>query len=214
MRMPRSREGKEAHMLLVKLAGDRLKSMHYEVTCFPRLNNKKWADMIASSGKRKIVVECLITAPQHILKRKLKNYKDFDKIIFVLPSRSKFPLEKNAKVEVWRFDVGRFERNIYPISLTDENHRTLCSIAARSKISKAEAIRRSIQKYAEYLQTLEVITYRKIGMEQTKREVEGYLKGKASVRADEISEALRIDFGLVNKVLLEMWEEGWVEPQR
>ena len=44
--------------------------------------------------------------------------------------------------------------------------------------------------------------------------IQRYLKGKDRVRADEISDALRIDFDLVNELLLELWGEGWVEPER
>lgn len=212
--MPRSQEGKEAHMRLVNLSEKRLEKMHYDVALFPRLKNKRWADIIASNGKKKIAVECLITAPRKVLKRKLKNYEDFDKIIFVLPFNVKFPLRKNANIEVWRFDVENHKRSIYPIALTLEIQQELSDIMARSKISKAEAIRRSIKKYAEYLQTLEVVAYRKIGASEARQEIEGYLKGREHVTSDEISNALNIDFDLVNKVLLGMWGEGRVEPQR
>jgi predicted ArsR family transcriptional regulator len=61
---------------------------------------------------------------------------------------------------------------------------------------------------------LEVVTYRELTKEQAKEEVKKYLKGKDRVSADEISDALRVDMGLVNEVLMELWQEGWVEPQR
>lgn len=80
-------------------------------------------------------------------------------------------------------------------------------------ISKAEAIREAIKRCAEELQSLEVVSFRKVTKRQAKEEIRRYLRGKTSVRAYEISNALRIDFELVNKVLLEMWEEGWVEPE-
>ena len=66
----------------------------------------------------------------------------------------------------------------------------------------------------KYLRGLEVITYRKVSKKQAKQEIQRYLKGKDRVRADEISDALRIDFDLVNELLLELWGEGWVEPER
>jgi len=78
--------------------------------------------------------------------------------------------------------------------------------------SKAEAIRGAIKYYAEYLRGLEVITYRKISIEQAKREIQKYLKNKDRVSADEISDTLRIDMTLVNETLLKLWQEGWVEP--
>ncbi len=203
-------------MRLLQFAENKLKSMHYEVTRFPRLENKKWADALAVRGGKRIIIECLITAPESIIKRKLQNYRSFDKVIFVLPSTARFPpIEKTDKMEVWRFDVGpTLKRNIYPVSLAARDRQALDEIAARSKISKAEAIRRAIQQYAEYLRGLEVITYRKVSKKQAKREIQRYLKGKDRVRADEISDALRIDFDLVNKTLLKLWGEGWVEPER
>jgi len=214
--VPRSREGKEVHMRLVQLAEDRLKDMHYEVVRFPRLKNKTWADILAAGDGKKIIVECLITAPESIIKRKLQNYKSFNKVIFALPATARFPLvEKSKKMEVWRFDVGPVrKRDIYPISLIEGDRQILSEIAARAKVSTAEGIRRAIRHYAEHLRGFEVITLRKVSKEQAKREIQKYLKGKNRVRADEISDALRIDLSLVNETLLELWGAGWVEPER
>lgn len=61
---------------------------------------------------------------------------------------------------------------------------------------------------------LEVVTYRELTKEQAKEEVRKYLKGKDRVNSDEISGTLRADMSLVNEVLMELWKEGWVEPQR
>ncbi|MEM2890856.1 MAG: hypothetical protein QW358_05935 [Candidatus Hadarchaeum sp.] len=104
-------------------------------------------------------------------------------------------------------------RVVYPVDLT-ECFKELNTITEKLRISKAEAVREAIKRYAEELRGLEVVSYRKLTKRQAKEEIQRYLRGKASVRADEISDALRIDFQLVNKVLLEMWEEGWVEPER
>lgn len=104
-------------------------------------------------------------------------------------------------------------RAIYPVDITD-SLKDLDAITGKLRISKAEAIRESIKHYAEQLQGLEVVTYRKATEAQAKEEIRRYLKGKATVKADEISDALHLDFDLVNRVLLKMWEEGWVEPQR
>jgi len=78
--------------------------------------------------------------------------------------------------------------------------------------SKADAIRDAIRFYADYLSGLEVIRYREIGKEEAKEEIKAYIKGKNRVSADEISDALRIDMSMINEILLELWEEGWVEP--
>lgn len=105
------------------------------------------------------------------------------------------------------------ERLVYPVDLTG-NLKDLNEITEKLRVSKAEAIREAIKHYAEHLRGLEVVTYRDLPKGQAKREIRRYLKGKTRVRADEISDALRIDFELVNEVLLELWEEGWVEPER
>lgn len=102
-------------------------------------------------------------------------------------------------------------RYVYPVDLSD-NVDDLNTIVEKLGTSKAEAIREALKHYAEYLQGLEVITYRKVSKKQAKNEIQEYLKGKERVGADEISDALRIDMTLVNEVLLELWQEGWVEP--
>lgn len=95
-------------------------------------------------------------------------------MIFVLPSTARFPfVEKTDNMEVWRFDIGPTrKRDIYPISLAEKNRQVLSEIAACSKISKAEAVRKAIRHYAEYLRGLKVITYRKVSKEQAKQEIE------------------------------------------
>lgn len=105
------------------------------------------------------------------------------------------------------------ERLVYPVDLT-ETQKELKEITEKLRISKAEAIREAIKHYAEHLQGLEVVTYRDVTKAQAKKEIQRHLKGKTRVRADEISDALRIDFDLVNETLMKLWEAGWVEPQR
>ncbi len=78
--------------------------------------------------------------------------------------------------------------------------------------TKAEAIREAIKHYAEYLEGLEVVNLRNLSEEEAKKEVQAYLKGKERVTADKVSDDLRLDLSLVNKVLLALWQEGEVEP--
>jgi hypothetical protein len=104
------------------------------------------------------------------------------------------------------------ERLIYPVDLTGRL-KDLNAITEKLRVSKAEAIREAIKHYAEYARGLEVITYRKVSREQARKEIKQYLKGRDRVWTDEISDALRIDSGLVNEVLLELWKVGWVEPK-
>lgn len=105
------------------------------------------------------------------------------------------------------------KRLVYPVDLTG-SMKDLDAITEKLRVSKADAIREAIKNYAENLRGLEVVTYRDVTKGQAKKEIQRYLKGKDRVRADEISDALRIDFDLVNELLLELWGEGWVEPER
>ncbi|ADC64757.1 conserved hypothetical protein [Ferroglobus placidus DSM 10642] len=104
------------------------------------------------------------------------------------------------------------QRYVYPVDLT-EVEKELDIIIKKLKISKAEAIREAIRHYAEELRGLEVVELRDIPREQAKREIIEFITGKERIRADEIADALRIDLSLVNDILLELWEEGYVEPE-
>ncbi len=104
------------------------------------------------------------------------------------------------------------ERLVYPVDLT-EQATDLKLISEKLGISKAEAIRESLKHYAEQLRGIEVVTYRDVGRAQAKKEVERYLRGKDRVWTDEISDALRLEPGLVNEVLMELWKVGLVEPK-
>ena len=101
---------------------------------------------------------------------------------------------------------------VYPLKLTHESQEDLARIMEKLGCSKAEAIRDAIKHYAEYLEGLEVVNLRNISEEEAKKEIWEYLKGKERVTADKISDDLRIDMFLVNKVLLTLWQEGDVEP--
>jgi hypothetical protein len=126
-----------------------------------------------------------------------------------VPSNSYTDLD-NLYIEEIHVKTGRL---VYPVDLT-ENLKDLNVITEKLRVSKAEAIRTAIKYYAEYVCGLEVVTYRKVSRKQAKKEIERYLKGKPRVWTDEISDDLLIDPGLINEVLLELWEEGWVEPKR
>ncbi len=101
---------------------------------------------------------------------------------------------------------------VYPLKLTEEDQKGLKKIMEKLGCKKGEAIRDAIRHYAEYLEGLEVVNLRDLSEEEAKKEIRAYLKGKDRVRADEISDALRLDLGLVNKALLTLWQEGEVEP--
>gem|GEM_PF-1026864 len=109
--------------------------------------------------------------------------------------------------------AAKTQRLVYPVDLT-ESLDDLNVITEKLGGSKAEAIREAIKHYAGDLRGLEVLTYREVSRGDAKKEIQRYLRGKDRVRADEISDALRIDFHLVNELLLELWQGGWVEPER
>ena len=96
--------------------------------------------------------------------------------------------------------------------LREESLKGLTKITEKLGCSKADAIRDAIKHYAEYLEGLEVVNLRNVSVDEAKQEIREYLKGKDRVSADEISDELRIDFSLVNRILLLLWEEGVVEP--
>lgn len=101
---------------------------------------------------------------------------------------------------------------VYPLKLPQDSLDALTKIIDKLGCSKAEAIRDAIKYYADYLQGLEVVNLRNLSEEEAKREIQECLRGKDRVSADEISDELRIDMGIVNKVLLGLWQEGDVEP--
>ena len=101
---------------------------------------------------------------------------------------------------------------VYPFKLTEESQRDLSKITDKLGCTKAEAIRDALRHYAEYLEGLEVVSLRDLSEEDAKEEIRAYLKDKERVRADEISNVLRLDMSLVNNALMALWQEGEVEP--
>ena len=101
---------------------------------------------------------------------------------------------------------------VYPLKLTEESQKDLIKIMEKMGYTKAEAIREAIKHYAEYLEGLEVVNLRDVSEEEARKEIKEYLKGKDRIGADEVSDSLRLDLSLVNKILLALWQEGEVEP--
>ena len=98
------------------------------------------------------------------------------------------------------------------MKIPQDIQESLEQIVNKIGCTKAEAIRDAIKYYAEYLEGLEVVNLRNISEEEAKKEVQAYLKGKDRVTADRISDELRLDLSLVNRVLLALWKESEVEP--
>ena len=108
--------------------------------------------------------------------------------------------------------IYTMQRYVYPVDLT-EVEKELNFIAEKLKVSKAEAIREAIKFYAEELRGLEVVEIRDVKIEQARKEIIEYIKGKDRVWADEIADSLRLDLSLVNDILMDLWSEGYVEPE-
>ena len=101
---------------------------------------------------------------------------------------------------------------VYPLKLTEESQKDLIKIMEKMGYTKAAAIREAIKHYAEYLEGLEVVNLRDVSEEEARKEIKEYLEGKDRIGADEVSDSLRLDLSLVNKILLALWQEGEVEP--
>ncbi len=104
------------------------------------------------------------------------------------------------------------KRHVYPVDVS-EVEDALANITTKLGCSKAEAIRDAVTHYAEYLEGIEVVEYRSLPLARVKKEVEKYIRGKTRVRADEISDALRIDMTDVNEALMQLWAEKEVAPE-
>jgi len=97
---------------------------------------------------------------------------------------------------------------VYPLKMPQDIQENLKRITGKLGCTKAEAIREAIKHYAEYLEGLEVVNLRNLPEEEAKKEIQAYLKGKERITADKISDDLRLDLSLVNRVLLALWQEG------
>ena len=104
------------------------------------------------------------------------------------------------------------KRYVYPVELDENVRKALEEITEKLGCSRADAIRDAILNYAETVRGLEVVKIRDIGREQAKKEILEYLKDRDRAYADEIADALQLDFHLVNELLMELWEEERVEP--
>jgi hypothetical protein len=106
---------------------------------------------------------------------------------------------------------GKSQKYVYPVTLDKKDREALKFISDKLNVSKADGIRDAISYYSEYLRGIEVVKPRKVSRGQAAKEIVDYLKGKEKVYTDEIADALNIDFDLVNKVLMDLWQEGSVE---
>lgn len=104
------------------------------------------------------------------------------------------------------------KRYVYPVQLDETVREALEKITEKLGCSKADAIRDAILSYAETIRGLEVVKIRNVSREQAKKEILEFLKERDRAYADEIADALQLDFGLVNELLAELWEEERVEP--
>lgn len=104
------------------------------------------------------------------------------------------------------------QRYVYPVTLGPEELEALDAIEKKLRCSKAEAIRRAVQNYAEYVKGLEVIKLRRMSKKEAKKKILEYLEKNDHAWSSEIADALRLDISLVFEVLEELWREEKVEP--
>jgi len=103
-------------------------------------------------------------------------------------------------------------RYVYPVALDNEEVKALESLAVKLGLSKAEAIREAIRHYVEFTKGMEVLKMRNISKEEAKKEVLAYLEKHERAWSSNIADELRLDIGLVNEILKELWSEEKVEP--
>ncbi len=99
------------------------------------------------------------------------------------------------------------QRYVYPVDLT-ETEEELEEICAKLGLTKAEAIRDSIENYYNYVKGLKVIELRQISKKQAEAEILAYIKKKGTAWTSEISDGLRLDVLLVNEILHKLAMEG------
>jgi len=97
---------------------------------------------------------------------------------------------------------------VYPLKPSQEIMGNLEKITEKLGCSKADTIRDAIRYYSEYLEGLEIVNLRDLSEEEAKSGIQDYLRGKNRVTADRISNDLRLDLGLANKVFIEFVAGG------
>ena len=99
------------------------------------------------------------------------------------------------------------QRYVYPVDITGQE-KGLEEICRKLGLTKAEAIRDSLEHYYNYVKGLKVIELRSISKTQAEREILGYIKKKSSAFTSEIADELRLDIVLVNDILLKLAKHG------
>ena len=99
------------------------------------------------------------------------------------------------------------QRYVYPVDIT-EKEKELEEICGKLGLTKAEAIRDSIEYYYNYVKGLKVIELRNIPQKQAEREILEYIKKHGKAWTSEIADDLRLDVILVNGILHKLAAEG------
>jgi len=102
------------------------------------------------------------------------------------------------------------QRYVYPVDLTELSEK-IEKICAKMGLSKAEAIRESVEFYHNYLMGLKVIELREIPKKQAEKEILLYLKEKGKAWTSDIADDLRLDVNLVNDIMKDLVKKGKVE---
>jgi len=108
------------------------------------------------------------------------------------------------------FDV--MKRATIPISLPIEEVKKIDDMRAKLGYrSRNEVIRESIRRFIEEVGEMKIIKLRDVPREKAKREILDYLRKKEIAYPSDISDELRLDYGLVADIIRELWEEKKVE---
>jgi metal-responsive CopG/Arc/MetJ family transcriptional regulator len=108
--------------------------------------------------------------------------------------------------------MQRAKEQIIPIRFGRNEINKIDKIVEKSGVrSRSEFIREAVRHYLDTVSEMKVITIRKIGKEQAKREILEFIKYKKEAETFEIANALRLDMDLTVRALKELWEEGRVK---
>lgn len=99
-----------------------------------------------------------------------------------------------------------------PTRLTSDQVNRIDRLVKRLGLrSRSQFVRQAVEHYLEEMGGMKIIEIREIGVDQAKREIVEYLRGKGEADTFDIANDLRLDLELTVKTLKELWEGGMVE---
>ncbi len=103
-------------------------------------------------------------------------------------------------------------KRLSAVVLDQEYDRVEKLVKAGAAKSVAQLVRQAVREYAEKLQSGKLLALREVPLQQTRREVEKYLRNHPGVVwPDEMAEELGIDYRIIFKAVSELLKEGKAE---